>query len=185
MTPPPITAIVYSPGASIDILMRDLAEHLRTRGWRMAGFIQINEPRAYGPRCDMTLEELSSGQRLAISENRGREARGCMLDVAELVRGCALASAALAGQPDLLIVNKFGKTEASGGGFCSVLADAIERGVPVLTTVPTANFEAWQAFAGEYAETFWLVDLPRNAEDLSLRLGFSRPVARAICEVSV
>ncbi|MDZ4841244.1 MAG: DUF2478 domain-containing protein [Hyphomicrobium aestuarii] len=181
MTPPPITAIVYSPGASIDILMRDLAEHLRERGWRLAGFIQINKPRAHGPRCDMILEELSSRQRIAISENRGREARGCMLDVSELVRGCQLASTALTSQPDLLIVNKFGKTEAGGGGFCSVLVDAIERGVPVLTAVPQANFEAWQAFAGDYAETFWLVDLPRGAEDLSFRLGFDQPLAREVC----
>jgi nucleoside-triphosphatase THEP1 len=183
MTPSPITAIVYSPGASIDSLVRELAEHLRRRGVRMAGFIQLNEPRGHGPRCDMTLQELSSGQRLAISEYRGREARGCMLDVAELVRGCALASAALADHPDLLIVNKFGKIEAGGGGFCSVIAEAIDRGVPVLTTVPTANFEAWQAFAGEFAKTFWLVDLPRNAADLSLRLGLNEPVASDVCQI--
>lgn len=183
MVSSPITAIVYSPGASIDSVMRELAEHLRRRGWRMAGFVQLNEPRGHGPRCDMTLEELSSGQRVAISEYRGREARGCMLDVAELVRGCALASAALVHRPDLLIVNKFGKTEAAGGGFCGVLAEAIERGVPVLTIVPTANLEAWQAFAGDYAETFWLVDLPRNAGDLSLRLGFGAPASSKLAEL--
>lgn len=183
MTPSPITAIVYSPGASIDSVVRELAEHLRRHGVRMAGFIQLNEQRAHGSRCDMTLEELSSGQRLAISEYRGREARGCMLDVAELMRGCALASAALSDRPDLLIVNKFGKIEAGGGGFCSVIADAIEREIPLLTTVPTANLEAWQAFAGEYARIFWLGDLPRNAADLSLSLGLGELVGGDVCQI--
>ena len=166
--------------------MRDIAHQLRMRGWRLAGFIQVNALRGPGARCDMTLQELSSGRLLAISENRGREARGCMLDVAELERGATLAGAALAHRPDnlpdLLIVNKFGKTEAAGRGFRSVMVEAIACGVPVLTAVPAANLDAWQAFAGEYAHTFHLSDLPRDVAALCERLGFGQPTDANACK---
>lgn len=177
MTTPSIAALVYQPGAGIDDIMRDIAAHLRGRGWRLAGFVQLNEPRQLGARCNMTLQELSSGERLAISENRGREARGCMLDVAELVRGVAIASAALADRPDLLMVNKFGKTEAAGRGFLPVIVEAIESGVPVLIAVPAANLHAWLAFAGDYSVMLHLAELPSDAAALSARLGFGKKIS--------
>jgi nucleoside-triphosphatase THEP1 len=172
MTPVPITAIVYSPDSPVDQIISAIAAHLHEQGWRLAGLIQVNEPRSDDARCDMTLRELTSGKRLAISERRGRHACGCMLDVAELVRGVALVSTALEQHPDLLIINKFGKIEASGGGFRCVLGDAIERGVPVLIAVPAVNLEIWQTFTCGLATVHWIEDLPTDAATLCNRLGF-------------
>lgn len=167
-------AIVYRPGAQIDHVMGLVAKHLEHQGWRLAGFIQLNEPRPDGSRCDMTLRELRSGERLPISARRGRYARGCMLDVAELVRGVALVSKTLEQQPDLLIVNKFGKIEVGGGGFRAIIAEAIERGVPVLIAVPAANLDAWHAFAGGLAVTHRADELPTDANSLCIRLGLGK-----------
>jgi hypothetical protein len=47
-----------------------------------------------------------------------------------------------------VILNKFGKAEADGSGFRSVIARAIEVGVPVLTAVKSAYREDWQRFHG-------------------------------------
>ena len=48
---------------------------------------------------------------------------------------------------DLLIVNKFGKQEACGAGFRTLIGEAITLGVPVLTCVNALNQEAFDQFS--------------------------------------
>ncbi len=175
MTQAPITAIVYNAGSRIDRVMDGVARHLERQGRRLAGLVQVNEPRSGDTRCDMTLCELGSGERLTISERRGKHARGCMLDVGALLHGVGLVSKALDRQPDMLIVNKFGKIEASGGGFRTVMAEAIDRGVPILVAVPVANLDAWYAFASGFAVTCRLEELPTDVGSLCLQLGLGNP----------
>ncbi len=176
-----IVAITYGQGDEIDVVMRAIAMHLNDCGWKLAGLIQLKQERTDGTRCDMILQDLSSGERIAISERRGRHARGCMLDMQELTRGAALVGSALMQHPDLLIVNKFGKAEASGGGLRAVLAQAIECGIPVLTAVPVANLAAWRAFNDGLATCYDISDLPTDAAALCTKLGFrDRTEAQAL-----
>ncbi len=88
------------------------------------------------------------GARIAISEDRGPLARGCRLDAHEMARAIALVSDTLRERPQLLMLNKFGKAEAEGGGFRPLIAAALEQGVPVLIAVPLRNLDAWRNFAG-------------------------------------
>ncbi len=99
----------------------------------------------------MVIECLSTGERLKISEDRGPLARGCRLDVGVLAEALVSARTEIQKQPDVLVVNKFGKSEAEGGGFRPLIADAIELGIPVLIAVPWRNIESWRHFAGELA----------------------------------
>jgi hypothetical protein len=48
-------------------------------------------------------------------------------------------------------VNKFGKHEADGRGFRSVIAEAISRDIPVLVGVNSLNLDALQEFVGPAA----------------------------------
>jgi hypothetical protein len=117
-----------------------------------AGVLQRDEPAHDAKsRCDMVLECLSSGQRLKISEERGAHARGCRLDLGELMRALEAERQMLSSKPDVLFVNKFGKTESEGGGFRPLIADAMELGIPVIITVPWRNLENWRLFAGDFA----------------------------------
>jgi nucleoside-triphosphatase THEP1 len=131
--------------------MRSVSDHLVGRGHALAGFVQRNQPCPGHARCDMILEELSSGERFGISEDRGPHARGCMLDVDELLKAVASAARGLDAGIDLMIVNKFGKTEAEGGGFRPLIAEALACDVPVLIAVPYRNLDAWRLFAEAYA----------------------------------
>ena len=72
----------------------------------------------------------------------------------------------------LLIVNKFGKHEAEGRGFRSLIAEALASGLPVLLGVNQMNMHSFQAFAGDMAEPLtpagldlWVADV--LAEDLT------------------
>jgi nucleoside-triphosphatase THEP1 len=148
----PILAITYAESGRAGEVLRRLAAGLAARGVRCAGFLQRDEPPAAGRTCcDMVLVGLASGERLKISEDRGQHARGCRLDAGELVRAVASARSDLDAGADVLVVNKFGKTEAEGGGFRPLIADAIGLGRRVLITVPSSNLAAWRAFAGDLA----------------------------------
>ena len=118
---------------------------------RLCGTVQTNTARADRRKCDMDLRLLSSGEVLRISEDRGAMARGCTLDTSVLAQAVLTTEAALSGA-DLLVVNKFGKTEAEGGGFAPVIGEAICLGIPVLVGVNALNLPAFEAFADGLAE---------------------------------
>ena len=171
--PTPITAIIYSDSAAIDAVMRTVADHLIGQGLSLAGFVQRNQPCPDRARCDMILEELSSGERFGISEDRGPHARGCMLDVDELLKAVASAARGLEAGADLVMVNKFGKTEAEGGGFRPLIAEALACEVPVLIAVPYRNLEVWRLFAETYTTDHAIEALPGDASRVCRDLGLS------------
>ena len=133
-----------------DAFLAHIAEILAEQGVKLAGVVQANDPHTDGGRCDMSLIELSSGAEIRLSQNLGAAARGCSLDPAGLVRASALIAQALARDGvELLIINKFGKQEASGKGLRDVLAEAMMAGIPVLAGVSRLNLAACQDFAGD------------------------------------
>ncbi len=145
-----IAALVYADGVYPDRAIARAIEPLRERGVAMAGAIQLEpaDPPGRHP-CDLLLEDLASGEVTAIAEHRGKEARGCRLDVGVLTEVAETVVASLrANAPRLLIVNKFGKIEADGGGLCGAIAEAVDLGIPVLVGVPVRNLDCWRAFAG-------------------------------------
>lgn len=172
----PATAIVYTEGHLIDIGMRDIALHLISLKWNLAGFVQLNEPQIGRSRCAMSLQELWSGAIVGISEDRGPEARGCMLNIAELARASALAATALESKPDLLVINKFGKTEVAGRGFRSLIGEALVRNIPLLIAIPEVNLAEWQHYSAglssDYRHESLHADTCRAVEQLGL-VGFA------------
>jgi hypothetical protein len=149
----PIAAVVYADGVHPDRLLRQVLAPLRDRGMPLAGVLQVEDPPAAGCHpCDRLLEELSGGTVVAISENRGRHARGCRLDVGVFTELAEQVQASVqADEPRLLVVNKFGKVEVDGGGLREAIGDAVALGIPVLVGVPLRNLESWRAFAGDLA----------------------------------
>lgn len=145
---PPLTALIHGDSRLAAEALRFVAREYEAIGRRLAGVLEHEEPRPDRARCDMILEELSAGRRIAISEDRGPLARGCRLDTAAMAEAIQLVSRALREGPDLLLLNKFGKTEAEGGGFRPLIGQALELGVPVLIAVPLRNLDAWRNFAG-------------------------------------
>jgi nucleoside-triphosphatase THEP1 len=148
--PAPLGAIVYGAdqSAAADAVLASAARVLAALGYRLAGAVQHNPTRPDRCRCDMVLEDLSTGRAVAISEDRGPAARGCRLDPAALEQLVGAAASGLETGADLLIVNRFGKREAEGCGFRAVIEQAVTSGIPVLVAVSAANLDSWNAFAG-------------------------------------
>lgn len=121
----------------------------------------------------MDLINLATGARLNISQKLGGGSTGCRLDgsaieTAAMAVGRDLADSCIA--PDLLILNRFGKQEATGRGFHPVIVSALERDVPVIVGVNDMNRPAFESFsaglAAELADSSvavldWLGSSPR------------------------
>ena len=159
MSEPALTAIVYDEGSVVAELAARIAARWKAQGVVACGLVETQIPRANRRRCDMLVTELASGAEIAISHDRGALARGCVLDADGLLRAAELTRTALAEGAERAMFNKFGKTEAEGGGLREAIADAIGRGVPTVVFVPRRNIDAWRAFAGEFATEVEAKDL--------------------------
>lgn len=159
----PIAAIVYADGLYPDRVIADAIAPLREQGLQLAGALQV-EPASRGRHpCDMLLEDLASGEVHAIAEDRGSQARGCRLDVGLLTEiGENVLHSLYDDSPALLVVNKFGKIEGDGGGMRQAIAEAVDRGIPVLVGVPARNLDRWRAFVGPLSR-----ELPAEAEAIA------------------
>lgn len=164
-------ACTMSPGrGATDIVMQEAVMRLLARGIRLAGTVQTNTERAADPRCDMDVRVLPEGPVFRISQDLGRDARGCRLNPEGLEGAVAAVSAAMeAERPDLLIVNKFGKHECLGRGFRPVIAEAVAADIPVLVGVNALNLPELQGFVGD-----GLLVLPPDPEAI-LRWAVNHP----------
>ena len=135
-----------------DLVLTKAATRLRQSGVRTCGTTQINSDNPKTGRCDMDVQVLPDGPVIRISQSLGKNSCGCRLDSAALEMAVGLVEAELGKGAQLLIVNKFGKQEAEGGGFRDVIARAASDGIPVLVGLNSVNKPAFEAFAGGLAE---------------------------------
>ncbi len=147
----PLAAIVYTDNVYPGVAFEALVARCRSLGLSLAGVLQHRVSAAPGGRCDLELEDLSTGHRTAIFEDRGAGAAGCRLDEAALAEVAARVEGNLAHAPDVLVLNKFGKAECGGGGLLDLIASAMDRKVAVVIGVPESNLQAWRNFAGDLA----------------------------------
>jgi len=146
-----IGAIIYENNVFPDAMMDALLGELRRAGLHLGGVHQHRRPSPVS-NCDMDLEELNSGKRFHIHQDRGKQARGCMLDTSILADVAAEAARGLAGRPDLVLINKFGKEEAEGRGLRELIVQAVDENIPLLICVPARNRAAWDEFAGDFSD---------------------------------
>ena len=129
-----------------DRLLTLFARQMIDKGSRLVGVAQTNTECADDALCDMDVQVLPEGPIIRISQSLVPGSRGCRLDPAALEQAVALVSGGLDSNPQLLVVNKFGKHEADGRGFRPVIGEALTRGIPVLAGVNTLNEAAFVEF---------------------------------------
>jgi hypothetical protein len=139
-------AVVQGPGPVVQVLFRTLAERWQGEA-RVVGAIAEDHGLPDRACSAGYLRSLADGARYPIFQDLGRGSQTCHLaGDGALVAGAAVAKDIETGC-DLVILSKFGKLEAGGGGLREAFAAAIEAGVPVLTTVAASQAAPWEAFA--------------------------------------
>jgi hypothetical protein len=146
-----IAALVYSDEAFPAATFRRIVAWCRSRNVSIAGVLQHPVAPNVEHGCDVVLEDLTTGRRMALFENRGVHARGCRLDESALAEVTALVRGSLEQRPSLLILNKYGKAECEGRGLRDLIALSVELGIPTIIGVPRRNLAEWIDFAGDFA----------------------------------
>lgn len=168
-----LAAVVYAPEDDVDSLLASFARRLRGQGRHLGGVVQRNTSGNCGPATLMEVIDLMTERAIPICQNLGPESVACKLDPAGLADAALAVRQAIAGNVELVIVNKFGKSEAEGRGLRAEIADAIVAGLPVLTAVSERAYAAWTEFTNGFGTTLlcdeaivedWWRDLSRKLD---------------------
>lgn len=148
----PAAAVIHSGAGEGDALLEAILTECQQQGWRVRGLVtqQGKDPQGILP---MQLRDLNTGKIFSISQELGRNAQGCTLDMGGLVEAGQVLRNALNEQPDLVFINRFGYGEARGRGLSQEFTQLISAGIPVLTLVSEKYLENWQAFSAGLAQT--------------------------------
>lgn len=148
-----------APPGGADRLLERLSVRLADAGLRVAGAVQVNTDRGADCACDMDVVVIGDEDRpIRISQSLGTGSSGCRLDPGALETASARVAARMAGA-ELLILPKFGRQEAVGRGFRSVIAQAMMQGIPVLLHVPPEQRDAFAEFCGDLGQELAPEDL--------------------------
>lgn len=150
-----LAAVVFEPDMPVDAVIAEALADPAIGGHRVIGYLQGYEPARDCDCSDIVLTALHDGSRRRITQDLGAGSTGCRLDSAALAEVAGWVEAEMTHLPDLLVVNRFGKVEAEGGGFRSTLERALAQEVPVLLAVSTKQLAFWRDWSGDLAQ-----DLP-------------------------
>ncbi|MGI9402796.1 MAG: DUF2478 domain-containing protein [Rhizobiaceae bacterium] len=152
-------AIRFEKRGQADLILQAVARHLAGNNVGIEGYFQHNVNAGEDRRTDLWLEDISTGEKLRISQALGPGSKGCRLDPQALAEACGRMEKRLHSGTELLILNRFGKDEFDGRGMRSVIVRAMEMQVPVLVAVSDLYFDGWLEFCGSE-----FVNLPPNQE---------------------
>ncbi|MFA7488642.1 MAG: DUF2478 domain-containing protein [Lysobacteraceae bacterium] len=143
----PFAVVVQDGSEDADALLARFAASLRQSGRRVRGLIQ--PPRVPGQPRPMVIIDLDDENiRYDISNPRGANARGCLVSPSAVADASAVLRRARAEGADLVMVNRFGTLEASGGGLVAEMLELLSDSIPVLAVINPRYLEEWRSFTG-------------------------------------
>ena len=145
---PRAAAILDDGSGSADALLSSIASAQRRAGRRVRGLLMTHPVGAQNCAAAMVLVDLETHEEYLVSQPLGQDSQACRADPQGFARASVVLRRAADEQADLVISNRFGGLEASGGGFCSELLELMSRDVPVLTVVSPRHLQAWEQFTG-------------------------------------
>ena len=137
-----------------DRLLAGVVARLLDEGDRIVGALRPLATGGITGHCDSDLWLLPDGPAVRITQDLGAGSAACRMDAGAFEEAVGLVTSRLfAGDADLVVINKFGLSEAEGRGFRALIAEALSRGVPVLIGVTDTHRAAFERFAEGMATT--------------------------------
>ncbi|CAG4884328.1 protein of unknown function [Georgfuchsia toluolica] len=147
---PHIAAIVHAEHGTADGLLADFVFGLRASGRRVCGLIQQYKDDT--DKESAMLVDLDGGECFPLFQNLGTGSTSCGLDEISIAAASAVLRRALSEKPDLVVANRFGELEATGGGFAAEMLALMAEGVPLITVVVEKYLNDWRRFTGGAAK---------------------------------
>jgi hypothetical protein len=146
----PIAAIIHAHGAIEDCaLLAEFADACRARGVAVRGLVDVITDNGKARACGAELRDLETDARYVIFQDLGPGSTGCRIDPAGVTTASIALRRAVEIGADLVIANRFGKLEASGGGLADDMLAVMVAGIPFLTLVAEPWLEEWRRFTGD------------------------------------
>lgn len=167
----PIGAIVHESADAADEHLQAFIQYAQEQGKVVLGVTQAPEEVSFAYRSKMGIINLTNGEYISIAQNLGEHNTSCCLDSEAISNASVILQKARTQNPDLIIVNRFGKLEAEGEGFADEMLEIMSQGHPMLTVVATRFLDAWREFSGGLATELeadlnhiqhWFNSLPTN-----------------------
>jgi len=130
--------------SAIQAVLWAFSQRLLGEGRHIAGMVERPPPSAQAE--DDVLMTVDHRNSIAIFQFLGPGSQSCTLDAAKIADACGMVEAQLVPGVDLLVLSKFGRIEAEGGGFRSTFKKAILLDIPILTAVNPVFDGPWTAF---------------------------------------
>lgn len=140
-----IAAICYAPDDDVAAVLDSFITELKRRGLDVHG---IRQEDTLGHGKDAV--DIQTGQRTPLKRpsTYEREHGLCSLDLSQLAAATGTLRRARDAGADIVVVERFGKAERSGGGLADDLLALMADGLPTVVTVPEEELEAWTRFTG-------------------------------------
>lgn len=161
--PLPIGAIVHQSAEAADVPLQAFIQYLQEQGKLVLGVVQAPEEVSFAFRSKMGITNLSNGEFISIAQDLGEHNTSCCLDSEAVSNASIILQQARNQNPDLIVVNRFGKLEAEGEGFADEMLEIMSLGLPMITVVATRFLEPWQTFSGGLA-----TEIPADLNELKL-----------------
>lgn len=140
-----LAALVYDKHQDPDAVLHGFAADLAATGVRAVGLVQLGHREFDVPKLNAVM--LHTGEQVRLFQDLGPGARGCKLDVGQLLDAGTRVADAIDAGADLVIINRFGKQEREGRGLAYLIERALTGDIPVVIAVPSHRFSDWIAFA--------------------------------------
>jgi Protein of unknown function (DUF2478) len=138
-----IAVVQGAPSADVQHLFRTLIDRWRPFA-RVAGVTAEDHGLPDRACTAGYLASVTTGERFQIFQDLGAGSKGCHLAGDGAVSAAQAVCRDIAAGCDLVVLSKFGNLEKNGSGLRDAFTAAIEAGIPVLTSVSPA---AWEAYA--------------------------------------
>ncbi len=139
-----VAALVYEPDEDPDRILRDFASDLNRRGYRAVGLVQLGHDRPETQQLSALL--VHTGEKLSLFQDLRSWAKGCRMDVGQLLQAAGQIADAIDQGADIVIVNRFGQQEREGKGLSYLIERALDVDIPVVIAVPSHRFAEWIKF---------------------------------------
>lgn len=127
-------------------LLAAFAVRRKAEGVRVGGIIQ--RPQQQGERSRLVLEDIETGALIPLTQDLGSGSTACSLDPGQLMAGAMVIRRGIEAGVELILVNKFARLEAEGGGLLAEIYEAIAAGIPLLITIAPDYLSQWAMLSG-------------------------------------
>jgi Protein of unknown function (DUF2478) len=149
---PLIGAVRGAATADIQKLLAAFADRRRQEGFRVAGAIEVPAPADACLCGPLALKDIASGALFPVTLDLGPGSAACKLNSAGLSEACQSVLKAISEGAGLVVLSKFGKVEAEGGGFLDAFNAAAGAGIPCITGVAPSYAAPFLRYAGGYSQ---------------------------------